>query len=150
MPQPKECAMKNTIADNVLFIGLMFLTLVCLSLLWLEPDLRNDDTFKTLSQAIVITGLIGLIGKAQQDQQAKQTVATTTAVAAAVAATPTAPSPTNPDVVKIDTAKTEITSDGPPTFPTGGPAPSSLGAGNGVDDDGGDAGEAWPFESSAR
>jgi hypothetical protein len=141
MPKPtgKECAMKTTFADNMLFIGLMILTLVCLGMLGFVPELRDDDTFKTLSQAIVITGLIGLISKAQQDQQAKQTVATTTAVAAAVAAQPTPPpspaGPTQTDNVIIDTNTTEINTNGRPSQTTGGTAGPSLGAGNGGTDE---------------
>lgn len=40
--------------------GMFILTLIVLGMMWAEPDLRKDDLFKILAQAIVVQGLIGL------------------------------------------------------------------------------------------
>lgn len=40
--------------------GIFALTLIVLIMLYLRPDLADNDLFKTLAQAIVVQGLVGL------------------------------------------------------------------------------------------
>ncbi|MGA0603200.1 hypothetical protein ACO2Q3_21005 [Caulobacter sp. KR2-114] len=47
-------------AQGCFSLGLFLLTVLALVLAAAFPDLRHDDLFKTLAQAIVITGLINL------------------------------------------------------------------------------------------
>lgn len=41
--------------------GSFLLTLMVFVMMWLKPELANNDLFKSLSQAVVIQGLIGLV-----------------------------------------------------------------------------------------
>lgn len=47
-------------AEHVAGAGVFILTGVVLALIALKPELAKDDLFKTLSQAVVVQGLVGL------------------------------------------------------------------------------------------
>ena len=40
--------------------GIFALTVLIFAMLWARPELADDDLFKTLSQAVVVQGLVGL------------------------------------------------------------------------------------------
>lgn len=40
--------------------GIYLLAVLVLVMIWLRPELAQDDLFKTLAQAIIVQGLIGL------------------------------------------------------------------------------------------